>query len=210
MQRNGCRMSQPRETMPITRATRMLSSLISDVLGPLPVCAAMFNSATQGGRGWLSALGWTLLGITFAGIIPYLLTWRLHHPKDGSLQPKGSRSRSMLLAAVAAAIGFVVLLSLGAPDQLLVTSGSIIATLVVIAWTNAHWRWSNHVAASAAGTAILIVEASPAAGALGIIVTYAVALARVSLHRHSWSECLWGAAAGATTAAVMEILLSKV
>jgi hypothetical protein len=203
-------MTQRRVTMPITPATRMLSSVVSDVLGPLPVCAAMFNSATHGGRGWLSALGWTLLGITFAGIIPYLLTWRLRHPTDGSLQPKASRSRSMLLTAAAAAIGFTVLLVLGAPDQLLVTIGSIIATLVVIAWTNAHWRWSNHVAASAAGTAILIVEASPAAGALGIVATCAVAIARVALDRHPWNECLWGAAAGATTAALMQILLSKI
>jgi hypothetical protein len=116
----------------------------------------------------------------------------------------------MLLAAAAAAIGFVLLLVLGAPDRLLVTIGSIIATLVVIAWTNAHWRWSNHVAASAAGTAILILEASPAAGALGIVATCAVAMARVALHRHSWNECLWGAAAGATTAALMQILISKI
>jgi hypothetical protein len=203
-------MTQRRVTMPITPATRMLSSVVSDVLGPLPVCAAMFISATQSGRGSLSALGWTLLGITFAGVFPYLVTWRLRHPTDGSLQPKRSRSRTMLLAATAAAIGFLVLLLLGAPDQLLVTSGSIIATLVVIAWTNAHWRWSNHVAAAAAGTAILIVETSPVAGALGIVATYAVAMARVALHRHSWNECLWGAAAGATTAALMQILLSKI
>jgi len=202
-------MSQ-RRAMPITSASRMLWSVISDVLGPLPVCAAMFSAASQGDRWWLSALGWTLLGIAFAGIIPYFLTWRLRHPRDGSLQPKGSRSRTMLLAAVAAAIGFAVLLVLGAPDKLLVTIGSIVATLVVIAWTNAHWRWSNHVAASAAGTAILIVEASPAAGAFGVVATCAVATARVALNRHSWSECFWGATAGATTAAVTQILLSKI
>ena len=203
-------MSKRRETMRNTPATKMFWSVVSDVLGPLPVCAAMFISAMQGGRGWLSALGWALLGITFAGIIPYLVTWRLRHPTDGSLQPKDSRSRTMLLTAAAAAIGFLVLLLLDAPDQLLVTGGSIIATLVVAAWTNAHWRWSNHVAASAAGTAILIVEASPVAGVLGIVATYAVAVARAALHRHSWNECIWGAAAGATTAALMQILLSKI
>jgi hypothetical protein len=116
----------------------------------------------------------------------------------------------MLLAATTAAIGFLVLLVLDAPGQLLVTSGSVVATLVVIARTNAHWRWSNHVAAAAAGTAILIVETNPIAGALGIVATYAVAMARVALHRHSWNECLWGAAVGATTAAVLQILLSKI
>jgi hypothetical protein len=202
-------MSQSRETIATTRTTKILWSVISDVLGPLPVCAALFNSAIQDGIGWLSAVGWMALAIAFAGIIPYVVTWRLRHPADGSLQPKRSRSLSMLFAAGVAAIGIVILLLLGAPHQLLVTTGSIIITLVVISWANAHWRWSNHVTAAAAGTAILVVDASPL-GALGAVATCAVAAARVSLNRHSWSECLWGAATGATTAALMQIALSKV
>jgi hypothetical protein len=169
----------------------------------------LFNSAIQDGTGWLSAVGWMALAITFVGIIPYVMTWRFRHPANGSLQPKRMRSLSMLFAAGAAAIGLVILLLLGAPHGLLVTTGSIIATLIVIAWTNTHWRWSNHVAAAAAGTAILVVEAS-FLGAFGAVATCAVAAARVSLNRHSWSECVWGAAAGATTAALMQIVLSKI
>lgn len=177
-----------------TRSHR-LASLVSDSLGPLPPLAALCGAGALHAS-IAAGIGWGLLAMFFAAILPYAVTWRVRHPADGTRPDRGTRGLYMALAVVTAAVGITVLTLLAAPLAVVDVTVTIMIALSVVAVTNAWWRWSNHMAASAAGVSMLVVLFGPAA-LVAAVALPAVAWSRRALGRHSGRELLLGALCGA-------------
>jgi hypothetical protein len=184
-----------------------LASVVSDLFGPLPTLAALCGAGALHTSA-LAGIGWGLLAMVFAAIVPYLVTWRLRHPADGSRPTGRDRASYMGLAVLTAAAGIVVLRILGSPDAVVDVTVAIMICLAVVAVTNALWHWSNHMAGCAAGVAMLVVLFG-APGLLAAAALPAVAWARLALGRHTVSELVLGTMCGAAVAgAVLAILAS--
>lgn len=175
-----------------------LASFVSDSLGPLPSLSALCGAGALHSS-IAAGIAWGLLAMFFAAILPYLVTWKIRHPASGATVPRPVRGAYMGLAVVTAAVGVIVLIPLGAPSAVIQTTIAIMLCLGVVAVTNALWRWSNHMAACAAGVAMLLVlfgwPALISAAALP-----AVAWSRLRLGRHSLVELVLGALCGAAVA----------
>lgn len=171
-----------------------LASAVSDGLGPLGCLAALCGAAALR-SGLLAGVGWGLLAMFFAGILPYLLTWRIRHPAAATAPTKRVRSLYMALAVVTAAVGIAVLRLLGGPPGVIEVIAAILGCLTVAAVTNARWRWSNHLAACAAGTAMLTVLFGPP-GLVSALAIPPVWWARTALGRHTTVELLGGGLVG--------------
>jgi putative flippase GtrA len=183
-----------------------VASMVSDTVGPLPSLAALCAAGAIGSSP-VAGIGWGLLAMFFVAILPYVATWKIRHPAEGGRLSVSVRAGYMGLAALTAAVGLLMLWLLGAPSQLLATVIAILVTLVVAAVTNARWGWSNHLAACAAGVAMLVVLLGPAS-LFAVIAIPPVAWARLRLGRHSTVELAAGTAIGVVVAgAVLAALL---
>jgi hypothetical protein len=178
-----------------------LASGVSDTLGPLPPLAALCTAGALH-TAVLAGVGWGLLAMFFSAILPYLVTWKMRHPAGGARPGRRARAIYMGLAVLTAAVGVAVLIPLGSPAAVVDVTVTIIVCLVVVVVPNARWRWSNHMAACAAGCAMLVVLAGTA-GLLAVAALPAVAWARLRLERHTLAELVGGGVLGAVVAAVM-------
>ena len=175
-----------------------LASFVSDSLGPLPPLAALCGAGALH-RGPWAGVGWGLLAMFFVAILPYLVTWKPRHPPAGRRPSRRARGAYMGLAVVTAGVGIAVLALVGAPSAVVKVTVTIMVCLAVVAVTNAVWRWSNHMAACAAGVAMLVVLFGWP-GLISVVALPAVAWARLKLHRHSVIELLLGTLCGAVIA----------
>ena len=182
--------------LPASRRTEPLAKGVSDVLGPLPVTVALCAAGVRHSSTWAAGIGWGLVAILFSAILPYVATWRIRHPADGSLPASRARVTYMAVAALTAAVGLVVIHVLGGPWEVIRATVSILITLVITAAVNARWRWSNHVSACAAGVTLLVAEVGET-GLLAAAAVIAVAWARLSLQRHDRAQLLGGLIIGA-------------
>ena len=172
-----------------------LASFVSDSLGPLPSLSALCGAGALHSS-VIVGVGWGLLAMFFAAILPYLVTWRVRHPAGDRRPSRTTRAAYMGLAVVTAAAGIAVLIPLGAPSAVVKVTVTIMICLCVVAVTNALWRWSNHMAACAAGVAMLCVLFGWY-GLIAAVALPAVAWARLQLGRHSRIELVLGALCGA-------------
>lgn len=186
----------PAATRSRSSSRSRLASVVSDSLGPLPPLAALCGAGAKGTSSTLAGIGWGLLAMFFAAILPYVLTWRMRHPAGGGRLAPWARASYMGLAVVTAVLGLLVLHWLGAPDAVVSAVIAIVASLAVVAVTNARWGWSNHLAACAAGVAMLVVLFGPA-GLWAALALPAVAWARLTLNRHTPGELVLGGLVGA-------------
>lgn len=132
----------------------------------------------------------------FAAILPYLVTWKVRHPAGDRRPSRTTRAAYMGLAVVTAAAGIAILIPLGAPAAVVKVTVTIMICLCVVAVTNGLRRWSNHMAACAAGVAMLYVLFGWY-GLIAALALPAVAWARLQLGRHSRIELVLGALCGA-------------
>jgi hypothetical protein len=183
-----------------------LATVLSEVLGPLPVGIAVCIGVGADARG-LAGAAWGLLAIVFAAVLPYLLTWRMRHPRHGGLPSNRARVGYLLIAIGCAAAGLVLAASLGAPHRVVVIAITIVVGLLVGAAVNSRWRASNHVAGLAGAVTALSVLYSPL-WLLGIPLVVALAWARVRLGRHTLQEAALGGVIGAAVGAVVPALLA--
>ncbi|MCW2528615.1 MAG: hypothetical protein JWM76_3475 [Pseudonocardiales bacterium] len=179
------------------RAVRA-ASFVSDSLGPLPTLAALCGSGTLHAS-VVAGISWGLLAMFFAAILPYLVTWKVRHPSGGGRPSRRGRGAYMGIAVVTAAVGIAVLILLGAPAAVVDATLTILICLGVVAVTNSLWRWSNHMAACAAGVVMLCVLFGWP-GLIAAAALPAVAWARLRLGRHSRTELVLGALCGAAVA----------
>ena len=189
-----------------TVAGRRAASLVSEILGPLPVGVALCVGVGAESRG-VGGAAWGLLAVFFAAVLPYVVTWRMRHPADGRHPSNSTRLRYLLLTAGSAVIGVVLVAALGAPRRVLVVSVVIVVGLLAGAVVNMRWRASNHVAGLAGAVSVLSVIYTP----IWLIAAPLVAVlawARVRLGRHSKQEVVLGAAIGAVVGAIVPLLFA--
>lgn len=188
--------------MTTTRAqSHRLANAISDVVGPLPVLAALCLAGVRDGRSVLTAIGWGLLAVVLLAVVPYLVTRRLRHPADGSRPGRGRKAGYMALVAALSLGGLVVLAILPSPSSVVDVAIATVITLVAVAVATGVAGWSNHTAACAGGAAMCVVLDGPLWCVL-IAAVAAVGWARLELGRHTPAQVTFGAVWGAAVATV--------
>lgn len=194
------------ERRPASAGSRRTASLVSDTFGPLPPLAALCGAGAAHSGSPLAGAAWGVLAMFFVAILPYVVTWRIRHPAHGGRPSPRARLSYMGLAVVTAVAGLGVLRWLGAPGAVISVVIAILVTLAVVTVTNARWGWSNHLAACAAGVAMLVVLFG-VAGLWALPAVPAVAWARLTLGRHTPVELALGAVVGVVvSAAVLTVL----
>jgi hypothetical protein len=129
--------------------TRLLATSVSEVFGPMPVGTALSVGVGAKVDGWAGA-GWGLLAISFAALVPYVITWRMRYPSSGTKPSRHTRIRYLLITIGCASVGLLLVAKLGAPHYVIAMAVMIIVGLLVGTVINARWGMSNHVAASSA------------------------------------------------------------
>lgn len=172
------------------------AAVVSDAVGPLPVLVALCLAGRRDGLAAGASIAWGVAALMLLAVVPYVVTYRVRHPRDG-LRPNRARKGAYMagVAAIAAA-GLTLLWLVGAPPALLAAAIVVVLTLAVTSVATAVAGWSNHAAACAAGVAMSSVLGGPVWLLLAIACT-SVGWARVTLGRHSWGQVGWGAAVGA-------------
>lgn len=186
--------------------SRWWARVVSEALGPVPLGVAVCLAVGAASRGWAGA-GWGLLAAGFAAVLPYVVTWRLRHPRQRRAVSRRARVGYLLVTLACAMAGVVLVGLLGGPHRVVAVAVTLVAGLAVAAAINTRWRLSNHGCAAAGGSVILAVLYGPAYLA-GFLVAAGVGWSRVRLGRHTVVEVVGGAAVGAVVCAVVLPLLT--
>lgn len=186
--------------------SRRSAQVVSEVLGPVPLGVLLCAGVGMETDRWAGAR-WGLLAATFAAVVPYVATWRMRHPPDGTQTSARGRVGYLLVTMLSALAGVGLTTLLGAPRRVVAVAVTIVAGLAVAAALNARWRGSNHAAAAGGGTAILAVLYGPVF-LVGYVIVAMAGWSRVRLGRHTAGEVLLGALAGSVVCAALLPLLT--
>ncbi len=178
---------------------------VSRALGPVPLGVAVCVGVGAATQRWAGA-GWGLLAAGFAAVLPYLVTWRLRHPRDQWDVSRRVRVMYLLITLASAVAGVLLVGLLGGPRRVVAVALTIVVGLAVAAVINARCAVSNHACAAAGGSVILAVLYGPIFLA-GFVVVAVVGWSRVQLGRHTVGEVVGGALSGAAVCAVVLPLL---
>jgi hypothetical protein len=152
--------------------------------------------------GWPGA-AWGLVASALCGGVPTLVIAvgvRMGRFDSRHLVDR-SRRTGPLLAAVAAVVVALALLSvLGAPRLLVATVSAMLAGLAVTVPITFRWKISFHAAVSS-GTVVVLAHVLPAVPvvAAGSVIVAGVCWARVRVTHHSPAQVLAGVVAGVTS-----------
>ena len=176
---------------------------VSEVLAPAVLVAVLLlvvgwhAGETPGVSRW-----WGLPGALFAAVIP--LGYVLHGVRRGRLTnhhiPERADRRIPLLFGTASLIaGLLLLLTLGAPREILalLTAGGI--GLAAFALVTHWWKMSIH-AGVASGTVVALTTVYGAVALLGVPLVLLGCWARVRLTAHTPAQVVVGALVGAVIA----------
>ncbi|NHN55841.1 phosphatase PAP2 family protein [Calidifontibacter sp. DB0510] len=155
----------------------------------------------------MAGAGWGLLAAGFAAVLPYVVTWRLRHPREQKPVPRRVRVAYLLVTLGCAVAGVVLVGLLGGPHRVVAVVVTMVAGLAVAAVINTRYRVSNHACAAAGGSVILAVLYGPIF-LLGVLIAAAVGWSRVVLGRHTVAEVAAGALVGAAVCAVVLPLMT--
>lgn len=175
---------------------RQIANLTSNILNPFLVSLVVilllsFKSAAS----TADAIKWSLISIAVS-ILPVfsVIAYLVHHRKLEGIfvSPRRQRNKIYLLASVCAFVGFIIILSLGAPLVLVATFVAGLASVLVFMCVNLWWKISLHTAFIAASITILIVSHGYI-GAVAAVLLPPIVWARVELEKHSIAQAVAGA-----------------
>lgn len=193
------------------RSARLrLAWLITEVLAPAPIAAvllivvAVHSSATR-----FAALGWALLAVLFASVIPLAyVIWgvRRRTLTDRHVALRDQRFVPLLFGIASVLVGLILLSTLGAPQELVALVGAMMMGLVTSLLVTFVWKISMHTAVAAgAGTIAALVFGAP--WLLLFLAVGLVGWARVELGDHTPAQVAGGTALGIMVAATVFTLL---
>ena len=177
--------------------------LITDVLEP-----KNWIIATIALLGWgadrLAGLGWAALIAFFAAVLPTLFIRfgiRRWGWADRHVGAKRERMTALLFTTASVTAGVVLMIALGAPNQMTGYIVGMLASAVVIAAITVAWKISVHCAVASAGVMIAALTFSPYILTAYVLVAL-VAWSRVKLRDHTPAQVIGGALLGAVVAAL--------
>jgi hypothetical protein len=191
-------------------ARRGLARLITEVLAPANVGSAVFLLvAWHSTPTIVEALRWGLLTILFTIALPFsFILWGVRRQRftDHHIRLREQRPRAIAVGIGSALVGLILLISLGAPRDLIALVVAMSTGLVIALVITLFWKMSIHVASVAGAIVILVLVF----GSVFLILAPLVALvgwARVELGDHSPAQVTAGAVIGTMVAAsVFELL----
>lgn len=187
-----------------------IARLVTEVLAPAPIVAAILVAiAIHSTPSASAALGWALLAVLFASVIPMaFVLWgvRRRRLSDRHVRVREQRFLPLLVGIASVFIGLALLSSLGAPRELIALVGAMMVGLIVSLAITLAWKVSIHTAVAGGATTIVVLVF----GAEWLILFLPVGLigwARVMLDDHTLSQVIGGTALGSLVAATVFTLM---
>ncbi|MFF5438795.1 hypothetical protein [Streptomyces achromogenes] len=189
-------------TAPTTRQD--IARTISDRLHPktwiVIVCLAV---------GWhverWSGLGWSLVGVLFAAVIPILfIDHGIKKGRWGDRNVGAKRARLLVMAVILTSVltCFTLMATLHAPRALIALVASMISTLAALALVTLAWKISVHQAVSA-GAVIMLAQTYGPWALCGYALVAVVGWSRVELRDHTLAQVIAGTILGTILAAAV-------
>jgi membrane-associated phospholipid phosphatase len=181
------------------------AAIITEILAPAPL--AMLAVAIvdwQTARTPLQALVWTIIGVVFAPLVPFLHLVRQVQRgvvTDHHVQLREQRPRILLIALASGLSGLVLLAVLGAPPGLVALLAAGATSLAVALLITLRWKISVHVGAVAGIITVCAILLGPCALVLVPLVPL-VAWARVEMGAHTPAQTIAGGLIGALVSGV--------
>ncbi len=156
----------------------------------------------------LGGLGWGLLGVFFAAVLPFGLTHRLRRDRART-GPAARRARITYIgvALTTAAAGVLVLAALPAPRPLVAATLTVVVGAVAAGAVNLVWPVSSHTSAASALIMMLVVLYGPVL-LPGYLLIAALAWSRIALARHTVAQALAGIGLGSGVALLVMTTLT--
>lgn len=182
-----------------TRWARPVTEVLSP---PHLVIAITAASGLVGGQGW-QRLGWALLASLFTGIIPYVVALRAVARgtlSSRDLPERSERIRPMSWALASVLLGWVLMVLLDAPQQVLAVQAAMVSGALTVLAITVFWKISVHcgVAASTAICAAYLFGAWTLV--IGVPLVLAVGWSRLVLRAHTPAQVVAGTLVGALSA----------
>ncbi|MFE9635480.1 hypothetical protein [Streptomyces sp. NPDC006463] len=189
---------------PRQKAARVLS----DVLAPANLVAALllligWHSTTS----W-SGLGWGLLAALFCGAVPIgiiVLGVRRGALTDQHIRVRRQRVVPMALSLVSVCAGITLLYALDAPEDVFALVVAMLVGLVSSLLVTIGWQISIHMSVAGGSVMILALVFGPSVLPAALIAA-AVGWSRLALRAHTAAQLLAGAALGGTAALTFSLL----
>ncbi len=189
---------------------RRLARLVTEVLAPPPLCAALLIAvAAKTAPTPLAALRWGLLGALFTSVFPVLTILRgvrRRRLSDHHVGAREQRPALLLLFSAIVLLGTMVLAVLGAPRPVVALVGAMALGLVVSLSITLVWKVSVHAATAAGAAVVLLLVFGPALWPC-LLVPPLVAWSRVEVGDHTPAQVAVGMGVGALVAATGFLLL---
>ncbi len=191
-------------------ATRAVARRLSDWVDPKNVIIGVSLAIGCGRYAW-AGLGWAVIAILFAAVLPML--YIVYAKSDGNWADRhltDLQKRMTVLPAVSASVaaGLALQALTGAPGPLLAMTAAMWATITAI-WpvtTIARYQISVHTAVTA-GSVAMLAQAYNAWWLFGFLGVAALAWARVTVREHTPSQTLTGTILGTVVAGGVYALL---
>jgi hypothetical protein len=193
---------------PSTR--RVLARVVTEVFAPATVASLLLVVvAWHSAPGTPAALGWAVVAVLFAGLIPmaYIIRGvRRRRLTDHHVGLRQQRILPLLVGILSVLLGIGLLVLAQAPRDLVALVAAMAVGLGSSLLVTLAWKISIHVVVVAGAVVIVALVFGPVAVSLVPLVLL-VAWARVALQDHTPAQALAGAALGALVAASVFSLL---
>lgn len=180
-----------------------LARIVTEALAPAVLVAVLLLLLGWHSDGFrLRGLLWGGVAALFESVLPfaYILGGvRAGRLTDHHVSDRRQRRGPLLVGLASVAVGFAVLVALGAPRQLLAAVVAGGAGLVVAVVVSHWWKMSIHAAVAAGACAILTLVFGPYA-LLALPLVVLVGWSRVQLTDHTAGQVLVGTVVGALVA----------
>lgn len=192
---------------PVVR--RRLARVVTEVLAPTPVVAVLLLVIAWHAAPTPAGLAWGLLTALFASALPFLYVLRgvrRQHLTDHHVGQREQRARPLAVAIGSLAVLLAILLTGGAPRELVAAVVAITASLVSGTLITLAWKISGHAGVVAGTVVMFAIAIGPALLALLPLVAL-VGWARVEVGDHTPAQVVAGAALGAVIGGLVFALL---
>jgi len=190
---------------------RRMARVITDVLSPAPVAAALVlavavHSAHSAGQAILQAV----IAVSFGSVLPFAFVAcqvRARQLTDVHVGSRRQRPRVMAVSFLLSLIGFGLLLLTGASGPLVATVVAGLVGIVVCLAVTIAWKISIHLAVFGGSCVIAGLALGPWWWPVALL-TIPVGWSRVRLGDHTVAQVAAGAVVGGLVAAIVYPLVS--